>query len=209
MNQDDAVSGSELCTRNASTAAVGIPTAQCAHGLPRRSGKKPYQDRVVLVHRRHDDCVSWPCFLPLTWQRTPQPARLSQSSVIICVVCLLVRTSTRTATAYDDQMARGCWHDPVGRLGGCVLQHAAASGEDGAFRCCKQGGYWGESRGCLEDLRVTSSERGRRTYTATQMTLMTTSMPLPSPPSYLKLHMPSVFSFQKAWVAECMPRRPT
>lgn len=42
-----------------------------------------------------------------------------------------------------------------------------------------------------------------------QMTLTTTSIPLPSPPSYLKLHMPSVFSFQKAWVAECMPRRPT
>jgi len=41
------------------------------------------------------------------------------------------------------------------------------------------------------------------------MTLMTISMPLPSPPSYLKLHIPSVFSFQKAWVAECMPRRPT
>lgn len=39
MNQDDAVSGSEVCTRNASAAAVGIPTAQCAHSLPRRSGK--------------------------------------------------------------------------------------------------------------------------------------------------------------------------
>lgn len=38
---------------------------------------------------------------------------------------------------------------------------------------------------------------------------MTMSMPLLSPPSYLKLHMPSVFSLQKAWVAECMPRRPT
>ncbi|KAG4222930.1 hypothetical protein PC116_g28597 [Phytophthora cactorum] len=34
-------------------------------------------------------------------------------------------------------------------------------------------------------------------------------MPFPSPPSYLKLHMPSVFSFQKACVAECMPLRPT
>lgn len=41
------------------------------------------------------------------------------------------------------------------------------------------------------------------------MTLITTSRPLPSPPSYLKLHMPSVFSFQYAPVALCIPLRPT
>ena len=46
-------------------------------------------------------------------------------------------------------------------------------------------------------------------YTATQITVMTTSMPLDSPPSYLKLQRPSVFWSQKAWVAACMPRRPT
>jgi len=44
---------------------------------------------------------------------------------------------------------------------------------------------------------------------AIQMTEITTSSPLLSPPSYLKLHMPSVFSFQYAPVAECIPRLPT
>src|SRR4051812_32051314 len=38
---------------------------------------------------------------------------------------------------------------------------------------------------------------------------MTTSSPLFSPPSYLKLHIPSVFSFQYAPVAECIPLLPT
>lgn len=38
---------------------------------------------------------------------------------------------------------------------------------------------------------------------------MTTSNPLLSPPSYLKLHIPSVFSFQYAPVALCIPLRPT
>lgn len=47
------------------------------------------------------------------------------------------------------------------------------------------------------------------TYIAIQMTLMTTSRPLLSPPSYLKLHIPSVFSFQYAPVALCIPLRPT
>jgi hypothetical protein len=42
-----------------------------------------------------------------------------------------------------------------------------------------------------------------------QITLMTTSKPLLSPPSYLKLHIPSVFSFQYAPVALCIPLRPT
>lgn len=46
-------------------------------------------------------------------------------------------------------------------------------------------------------------------YIEIQMMLMTTSRPLLSPPSYLKLHMPSVFSFQYAPVALCMPLRPT
>lgn len=41
------------------------------------------------------------------------------------------------------------------------------------------------------------------------MSMMMTSMPLPSPPSYLYVHMPSVFSFQNAPVALCIPRRPT
>src|SRR5689334_13883495 len=41
------------------------------------------------------------------------------------------------------------------------------------------------------------------------MTEITTSNPLLSPPSYLKLHIPSDFSFQYAPVAECMPRLPT
>jgi hypothetical protein len=48
-----------------------------------------------------------------------------------------------------------------------------------------------------------------RTYNPIQMRLITTSKPLLSPPSYLKLHMPSVFSFQYAPVALCIPRRPT
>ena len=42
-----------------------------------------------------------------------------------------------------------------------------------------------------------------------QITLITTSKPLFSPPSYLKLHIPSVFSFQYAPVAECIPLLPT
>ena len=46
-------------------------------------------------------------------------------------------------------------------------------------------------------------------YIAIQITLITTSRPLFSPPSYLKLHMPSVFSFQYAPVALCMPLLPT
>ena len=41
------------------------------------------------------------------------------------------------------------------------------------------------------------------------MTLITISMPFWSPPSYLKLHMPSFSLFQYAPTAECMPRRPT
>lgn len=45
--------------------------------------------------------------------------------------------------------------------------------------------------------------------TAIQISMMTTSMPLPSPPSYLKVHMPSFFSSQYAPVALCIPRRPT
>lgn len=44
---------------------------------------------------------------------------------------------------------------------------------------------------------------------AIHMTLITTSMPFFSPPSYLKLHMPSFSLFQYAPVAECMPRLPT
>lgn len=44
---------------------------------------------------------------------------------------------------------------------------------------------------------------------AIQISMMTTSMPLPSPPSYLKVHMPSFFSSQYAPVALCIPRRPT
>ena len=46
-------------------------------------------------------------------------------------------------------------------------------------------------------------------YIEIQMTDITTSRPLLSPPSYLKLHMPSVFSFQYAPVALCMPLLPT
>lgn len=46
-------------------------------------------------------------------------------------------------------------------------------------------------------------------YTAIQMTVTTMSMPLASPPSYLKLQSPSFFWSQNACVAECMPRRPT
>lgn len=46
-------------------------------------------------------------------------------------------------------------------------------------------------------------------YIEIQMTDITTSSPLFSPPSYLKLHMPSVFSFQYAPVALCIPLRPT
>jgi hypothetical protein len=48
-----------------------------------------------------------------------------------------------------------------------------------------------------------------RRYIAIQITEITTSRPLVSPPSYLKLHIPSVFSFQYAPVAECMPLLPT
>ena len=48
-----------------------------------------------------------------------------------------------------------------------------------------------------------------RSYIEIQITLITTSRPLFSPPSYLKLHIPSVFSFQYAPVALCIPRRPT
>jgi len=44
---------------------------------------------------------------------------------------------------------------------------------------------------------------------AIQISMMITSMPLPSPPSNLNVHMPSVLSFQYAPVALCMPRRPT
>lgn len=43
----------------------------------------------------------------------------------------------------------------------------------------------------------------------TQISMMTISRPLPSPPSYLYVHMPSLFSSQYAPVALCMPRRPT
>ncbi len=46
-------------------------------------------------------------------------------------------------------------------------------------------------------------------YIEIQITDITTSRPLFSPPSYLKLHMPSVFSFQYAPVALCMPLLPT
>lgn len=46
-------------------------------------------------------------------------------------------------------------------------------------------------------------------YNPIQMMLTTTSNPLSSPPSYLKLHIPSVFSFQYAPVALCIPLRPT
>ncbi len=42
-----------------------------------------------------------------------------------------------------------------------------------------------------------------------QITLITTSKPLLSPPSYLKLHIPSVLSFQYAPVALCIPLLPT
>jgi hypothetical protein len=46
------------------------------------------------------------------------------------------------------------------------------------------------------------------TYNPIQMILITTSNPLFSPPSYLKLHIPSVFSFQYAPVALCRPLLP-
>jgi len=48
-----------------------------------------------------------------------------------------------------------------------------------------------------------------RAYIEIQITDITTSRPLFSPPSYLKLHIPSVFSFQYAPVALCMPLLPT
>lgn len=44
---------------------------------------------------------------------------------------------------------------------------------------------------------------------AIHMTQMTTSMPLASPPSYLKLHMPSFSLFQYAPEALCIPLLPT
>lgn len=43
---------------------------------------------------------------------------------------------------------------------------------------------------------------------AIHMILTTTSMPLASPPSYLKLQMPSFSVFQYAPDAACMPRLP-
>ena len=43
---------------------------------------------------------------------------------------------------------------------------------------------------------------------AIHMTLITTSIPLASPPSYLKLHIPSFSLFQYAPVAECIPLLP-
>lgn len=42
-----------------------------------------------------------------------------------------------------------------------------------------------------------------------QSTMTITSMPFASPPSNLKVHMPSFFSSQYAPAALCMPRRPT
>lgn len=53
-----------------------------------------------------------------------------------------------------------------------------------------------------------SSQHGR-THIEIQITEITTSKPFCSPPSYLKLHIPSVFSFQYAPVAECIPLLPT
>ena len=44
--------------------------------------------------------------------------------------------------------------------------------------------------------------------TPNQMTLSTMSMPLPSAPWYLNVHIPSFFTSQKAPDAECMPRFP-
>lgn len=46
-------------------------------------------------------------------------------------------------------------------------------------------------------------------YTPIHITLTTTSIPFPSPPSYLKLHIPSLSLFQYAPLALCMPRLPT
>jgi hypothetical protein len=59
-------------------------------------------------------------------------------------------------------------------------------------------------RFCSSQARV-----GASGYIEIQITDITTSRPLFSPPSYLKLHMPSVFSFQYAPVALCMPLLPT
>jgi hypothetical protein len=48
-----------------------------------------------------------------------------------------------------------------------------------------------------------------RDHIEIQITLITTSRPLLSPPSYLKLHIPSVLPFQYAPVALCIPLLPT
>lgn len=48
-----------------------------------------------------------------------------------------------------------------------------------------------------------------RLYTPIHITLTTMSIPLLSPPSYLKLHMPSRSLFQYAPLALCIPLRPT
>jgi len=57
---------------------------------------------------------------------------------------------------------------------------------------------------CSGQVRICASG-----YIEIQITDITTSRPLFSPPSYLKLHMPSVFSFQYAPVALCIPLLPT
>lgn len=54
-----------------------------------------------------------------------------------------------------------------------------------------------------------SPSSSQQTHNPIQITLITTSNPLLSPPSNLNDHIPSVLSFQNAPVAECMPRRPT
>lgn len=87
-------------------------------------------------------------------------------------------------------------------------------------RCCIAGSYSSPRKATLSRHPGTANETpvtpsgyvvhgASPSYIEIQITLITTSRPLFSPPSYLKLHMPSVFSFQYAPVALCMPRRPT
>lgn len=57
--------------------------------------------------------------------------------------------------------------------------------------------------------RAHHTQTSIRSYTPIHIMLTTISIPLLSPPSNLKLHMPSRSLFQYAPLALCMPRRPT
>ena len=126
-------------------------------------------------------------------------SRFKNMCCIACDACLLIRIRPTIARPNLEPQV------PQNRtLRGSQICRISVRASSVSKSCCSRAHFEGSSVSFF----VTHFLSPQHQTIDIQTTLTTTSNPFPSPPSYLKLHMPSLSLFQNAPVAECMPLLP-